>query len=68
MVKRTPEKRIPVKLSLLLISYIKRYVRPQKQSGRYASFYAFVKNFLKCDSISTIRRVAISMIAILRSA
>jgi hypothetical protein len=38
-----------------LISYIKSYVRPQKQMERYASIYAFVKNFVKCDSISTIR-------------
>jgi hypothetical protein len=38
---------------------------PTKTDGRYASFYAFVKNFLKCDSISTtIRQVAISIIAI----
>jgi len=26
---------------------------------RYASIYAFVKNFMKCDSISTIRQIAV---------
>jgi hypothetical protein len=26
---------------------------------RYASTYAFVKNFMKCDSISTIRQIAV---------
>jgi hypothetical protein len=29
-------------------------VRQQKLNERYASFYAFVNNFLKCDSISMI--------------
>jgi hypothetical protein len=33
-------------------------VRPQKQNGRYASFYAPVKDFLEFDSISTIRQSA----------
>jgi hypothetical protein len=30
----------------------------ENRSGRYANFCAFVKNFVKCDSISTIRQVA----------
>jgi len=30
----------------------------ENRGERYASFHAFVKNFFKCDSISTIRRAA----------
>ena len=32
------------------------YVPTKHGNGQYASFYAFVKKFSKCDSISTIRR------------
>jgi hypothetical protein len=32
------------------------YVPTKHGNGEYASFYAFVKKFSKCDSISTIRR------------
>jgi len=31
----------------------------ENRRGRYANFYGFVKNFVKCDSISTIRRAAV---------
>jgi hypothetical protein len=29
----------------------------------YASIYAFVKNFMKCDSISTVRQTAVVRLA-----
>jgi hypothetical protein len=47
----------------LLISYIKEYVHPRKQMEHYASIYAFVKNFMKCDSISTVRQTAVVRLA-----
>jgi hypothetical protein len=45
-------------LQFVRLSYIKYCVRPRKQNGRYASFYAPVKDFLEFDSISTIRQSA----------
>jgi hypothetical protein len=36
------------------------YVPMKHGNERYASFYAFVKKFSKCDSISTIQRVGVN--------